>query len=465
MSSIEDLDLVILKGITSNKEKAISFVHEFNDAKLFSPETWNFANQVISYIKNYKELPTLQVLCEKLKGKEVAIETTKKIWSRLESTEFLPQEFSFNLEKLQERYQQREIRKLQEELADLPPQKAVERMQATLQSIRNSAGTSTFENKSVREYLPTFVENFNSRKENPDFQQGIKTGYSFIDYATNGLREADYLLICGESGHGKSLVMQNIAIQVWMQEHKLTDTSFRGGKNIIYFSLEMPYEDCFNRLISRLSGVPSRSIESAKLTREESKKVKEALDFIKRYPYEFKIVDMEHARCNYLKKVIEEDHVKYDMLFSDYIGIMSPNNKTEEADWLKQNAVSQELRQIGRNKKIPVCSALQLNRKSDGKSAADQIGLHRLARSNSIATHCTCIIQLENRENENNYADISLHIIKNRRGPKTSGKLLRNLNCCAVLDNPTEMSNEAGMEDAQFTDLEDISEDMEDLDL
>ena len=56
-----ELDLHILKAITTNRKHALEFVSE-NDAKLFAPEVWNFANVVINYIKNYKDILSKIVL-------------------------------------------------------------------------------------------------------------------------------------------------------------------------------------------------------------------------------------------------------------------------------------------------------------------------------------------------------------------------------------------------------------------
>ena len=53
------------------------------------------------------------------------------------------------------------------------------------------------------------------------------------------------------------------------QSNTIESNTFVPGKNIVYFSLEMPYENCFNRLLSSLSGVPYKKIENAKCNKEE----------------------------------------------------------------------------------------------------------------------------------------------------------------------------------------------------
>ena len=464
------LDLSILKVLTTNKTHAIEFANEC-DSKLFSPDVWNFANLVINYLKSYKELPTLRVLTEKLsKGNnEKLIEHVSKVWESVSQLDYDDKEYKHDLELLKKRFAEKQLSAVKDQLSKLEPgvmdiPKALGEMQKTIQNIKSLNQTKAYESKNIKEYLPFFVEKFNQKKENPNLEVGIKTKYSFFDYATNGVKPADFVLIAGESGFGKSLFLNNIAIQTWMQDNKINqESSFTEGKNIIYFSLEMPYEDCFIRLISRLAGVPARNIENAKISKEDFVKIKQALDFIKNYPYTFKIVDIADACANDLEAILANSDEKFDVVFVDYLGIMNTNEKSDEADWLKQGLIAYEVRAIARKYKLPIFSAVQLNRKSQSKDSSENIGLSRLARSGTIATHATHVIQIENRPQEEMHPDFVFHMIKNRKGPKGKGVLYKNLSCATLIDKPMEVEES----DAKFTDYdpEDISDEIEDLEI
>lgn len=223
----------------------------------------------------------------------------------------------------------------------------------------------------------------------------------------------------------------------------------------------MPYEDCFNRFISRLSGVQSRKIENASLDKEEFLKIKKCLDFINKYPYDFRIVDIANACANDLDAILNDCNEHFDAIFIDYLGIMKTNEKNDEADWLKQGLIAYEVRGIGRKYSKPVFSAVQLNRKSGGKdkSSSDNIGLSRLARSGTIATHATHVIQIENRAAEENYPTFVYHIIKNRKGPKGKSTLIKNLACATLIDDRKEEDT------TEFTDVDDISSKIDLLDI
>ncbi len=460
-----NLDLTVLKTLLTNKKYALEFSNEENP-KLFDSNFWNFAHIVTTYVKNYKDLPTLRVLTDKLLNNTAKTEYVTKVWGQIDAVSCNDLEYKHDLEKLKKRYAEKQLLTLKDSLdkvqaGTLDLDKALEEVQKTTQSIKTLNKQKTYENLSIKEYLPSFVEKFNAKKNDPNLDRGLMTKYSFLDHCTNGLKPADFVLIAGESGFGKSLFLNNIAIQVWMQDNTVDNPIFTTGKNIIYFSLEMPYEDCFNRLLSRMSGVPSRSIENADLTREEFDRVKKCLDFISKYPHNFKIVDLINASANDLELILLEDE-SYDSIFIDYLGIMETNDKSDEADWLKQGRVSQEVRAIGRKFKKPLFSAVQLNRKTAGKESSESVGLNRLARSGTIATHATHVVQIENRPNEEDHSDFIYHLIKNRKGPKGKGVLLKHLACATLLDS-SKPENEEINYDEYFKNQDDISDILEDL--
>jgi hypothetical protein len=144
---------------------------------------------------------------------------------------------------------------------------------------------------------------------------------------------------------------------------------------------------------------------------------------------------------------------------------MNSNQKNDDADWLNQGVISYEIRAIARKHKLPIFSAVQLNRKPQGKSKEpeDNIGLARLARSATIATHATHVIQIESRSEEEKKSDFIYHFIKNRKGPKGKGTLIKNLKCATLIEGQSSESPD----DTQFGmygDI-DISDQIDDLEL
>ncbi len=224
------LDLQILKVLTQNKKYALDFVSSC-DVKIFSPEVWNFANIVINYIKAYKDVPTLRILLEKNSKNEKLMEHIKNIWSHLEETPYDDKEYKHDLERLKNRFSEKQLVSVKDQMNNidfnsLDVDKTVGSLQKTIQNIKNLSYQKTYDSKSLKDALPWFTEHFKLKKEDPNFNKGIPTGYSFIDYATNGVKPSDFVLVCGESGHGKSTLLANIAMNIWKGENKIGDEKF-----------------------------------------------------------------------------------------------------------------------------------------------------------------------------------------------------------------------------------------------
>lgn len=467
---ISELDLVVLKTLLNNKKHALDFASE-GDPKIFSPETWNFAQVILGYIKTFKDIPTLKVVVERLsKGNnEKLVETIKNIWSQIDNVTYDDKEYKHNLDKLKKRFAEKQIKIQQESLAKFDPTtmdigKAVKEMQQTIQSIKSLHQVRSYDRKTLKEAIPVFKEEYNAKLENPNFDTGIKTGYSYLDQATDGLRPGELILIGGESGGGKSMLLMNIAVQMWLQ-HNTLDTpeeSFGPGNSVLYFSLEMPFRPCLNRVLSRMSGNPSKLIRNAKLDSDQADKLKKALRFIKRYPYEFEIVDIPRgATMEQLEIIFEEAKAHYNpkIIVIDYLGLMDYDGGKEMDDWLKLGKISEKIHEFARVHNVITLSAVQLNR-TKGAKDEDKIGLHRVGRSALILTNANIAIQIESRPNEKQYPDMKYHIIKNRDGELGNGVLIKNLSCGTLLDSKTEEDDT----EFEMRDPDDISDKIDRLD-
>lgn len=442
-----ELDLVILKTLTSNKKHALDFANE-NDPKLFSADVWNFANLVVGYVRTYKELPTQRVMVEKLaKGNnEKLIDHVKKVWEELDHVSYNDREYKHDLERIKKRYAEKQVSAIKETLSKQEPgsmdiSKAIGEMQKTVQTIKALSQVKAYERKTLKEAVPIFRDEYTAKQNDPNFDKGVRTGYSYLDSVTDGLRPSELVLIGGESGAGKSMLLMNMAIQMWMQDNTtdMTD-NFGPGQSILYFSLEMPFKPCLNRVLARMSGNPSKKIRAATLNTDEAAKLKKSLKFISNYPYQFEIVDIPRgATMESLELIYEEAKANYDpkIIVIDYMGLMNYEG-AEMEDWLKLGKISEKIHEFARVHNLTVLSAVQLNRGKGGKDADDKIGLHRIGRSALIMQNANIAIQIETRPNEKGYPDMYYHLIKNRDGELGKGKMIKSLAAGTLIDEKVD---------------------------
>lgn len=468
--NLSALDLSILKSITTNKKHALDFANDC-DSKLFLPEVWVFANTIVGYIRTHKELPTLRVITEKLnKGNnEKQLESIKGVWAELDKITVNDHEYKHDLEKLKNRFAEKQLIATKEILAKLDPgsidiNKSVQELQKTVQSIKSLHQTRSFERRTLKEDVAIFRDEYNAKTEDPNYDAGIRTGYSFLDHVTDGARPGELWLIGGESGGGKSMLLMNMAIQLWLQNNTIDmdEPQFTLGNNIVYFSLEMPFKPCRNRIYGRLSKNPTKLIRSAKLNSEEANRLKKVLRFITKYPSQFEIIDIPRgATMENIELLYEEAKLVYDpkIVVIDYLGLMDYDG-TDMEDWLKLGKIAEKMHEFARVHNCTVLSAVQLNRPKGAKEE-DKIGLHRIGRSALIMQNANVAIQIETRANEKSYPDMKYHLIKNRDGELGSAVLIKDLACGSLQDQKVEEDPTT----FELRDPDDISAKIELLDL
>jgi replicative DNA helicase len=470
---MDKLDLNILKTLISNKKFAVDFSIEY-DSRLFSAESWNAANIILNYIKTYKEVPTLRVILERLAktNNHTLTEYMKNMWSELDLVSYDEREYKHDLELLKKRFAERQIFEARDKLSKYDEgavdiSRAIGDLQKTVQSIKDLNRTKVFNKKTLKEAAPIFREEYTARMENPNFGTGILTGYRFLDLVTDGVKPSEMLLVAAESGGGKSMLLSNLSIQMWLQKNKVEmEKDFTKGYNILYFSLEMPFKPCMNRVLGRLSNNRTSSIRRATLNQEEIKRLKLALRFIKNYPYTFEIVDLPSgATIQTIEQIYEESKLFYtpDVVVVDYLGLMKHENSADLDDWLSLGHISESLHEFARIHNCVVLSAVQLNR-AKGKEVEDKIGMHRIGRSALIMHNADIGLQINKRQNEEKYPDMDVHVIKMREGHTTNGRLIKCLANATILDDEPN-PNEVDPTEFVDYDVNDISEKMKLLDI
>jgi len=451
---MHDLDLVILKVLTTNKKYGLEFASQFKE-NIFAPKYLRFAKTVIDYLRIYKNVPTNRILKEKaLASKnETFIKYINDILDQLDKVQYDDTEYVHDLEKFKNRFSEQLLNKLRESLSnEINISKNVNEIQNTLQNIKGLDSVKAYNQSTLKEGLRDFKMRYRAKLENPNFGIGTLTGLSWLDFTLGGLRNGELMLIGGETGSGKSMLLMNMAINMWLQGNTIEmEQNFKEGCDVLYFSLEMPLEDCQDRMVSRLAMVPQKKIRDAKLDDEESSKMSEALKFIDRYPYDLEIVDVPRGATIETIELIFNDvcmrRRKPSVVVVDYLGLMDYEG-TETEDWLKYAKISEQLHEFGRVHDVVMLSAFQLNNIGQPKPGETAIGLHRISRSKQIAHNANFVIQIEKRKNEQECTDVSLHLIKSRRTELGAFKLHKDLSCCAMIDkqfvegsNPDDISS------------------------
>lgn len=182
------------------------------------------------------------------------------------------------------------------------------------------------------------------------------TGWADIDKKLYGGFERGGLnIFAGQSGSGKSLFLQNLAIN-WA----------KAGHNVVYISLELSEKLCSMRLDAMITGYGTNEV--LKNVEDVSMRLG---TFKKKYKGELCVKQMPNG-CTandiraYIKEYEIQRGIKVDAVLLDYLDLCMPMSvKVSPSDmFVKDKYVSEELRNLAVDLNVLFCTASQLNRSS-----------------------------------------------------------------------------------------------------
>jgi len=185
------------------------------------------------------------------------------------------------------------------------------------------------------------------------------TGWETFDkYLYGGFNTGELNIFAGGSGSGKSLFMQNLALNWALQ-----------GKNVVYISLELSEELSSMRLDAMLTGMGTKDVM------KNASDVELRVKMASKKAGGLQIIQMKNG-CTvndiraYLKEFQIQKNIRVDALLVDYLDLMMPVTvKVNPNDqFIKDKFVSEELRNLAIELGILFVTASQLNR-----SAVDEI--------------------------------------------------------------------------------------------
>ena len=183
----------------------------------------------------------------------------------------------------------------------------------------------------------------------------ISTGWQNLDKKLfGGFNRGELNIFAGGSGAGKSLFLQNLAVN-WAQ----------AGLNVCYISFELSEQLTAMRLDAMMTNIPTRKvfpeIDNVEMKVKMLKKKSGNLQ-IKYLPSGSNVLDVR----TYLKELELKNKKKVDCILIDYLDLMMPKSKRiSPADlFIKDKYVSEELRNLVVEKQCVLATASQLNRAS-----------------------------------------------------------------------------------------------------
>ena len=256
----------------------------------------------------------------------------------------------------------------------------------------------------VKETLEITFERLDELSKTRGKLRGVPTGLKGLDRMLSGLQNENLIILAARPSVGKSSFAINIA------QYAATEAK----KGIAVFSLEMGREMVVDRMISAQAGIDNWKIATGNLDPEDFEKygiaageLAEAPIFIDDTPG----IGILEMRAKTRRLMLEN---QIDLVIVDYMQLMrAPQAESRVQEVSK---ISQGLKNLAREMKVPVLALSQLSRAIEQRGGEKKPQLSDLRDSGSIEQDADIVMFLYRPDDEDRQ-NLKLIVAKHRNGP------------------------------------------------
>src|SRR3972149_1354652 len=233
--------------------------------------------------------------------------------------------------------------------------------------------------------------------------RGVPTGFGDLDKKLSGLQDSTLVIVAARPSMGKSTLVMNIAQNLGVKEKVPVGV----------FSLEMSKEQLVDLMLASQSDVDAWKITTGNLKEEDFEKLSEAMGGLAEAPIfidDTPGISIMGMRTKARRLQMEEG---LKLLIVDYLQLIHGRDLENRVQEVSE--ISQALKNLARELKIPVLACSQLSRAGESRQA--QIPqLSDLRESGGIEQDADVVMFLY-REDPEDFENVKLSIAKHRSGP------------------------------------------------
>lgn len=261
----------------------------------------------------------------------------------------------------------------------------------------------------VREALAESFDRLDELHKQAGVLRGVPSGFGDLDNLLAGFQRSNLIILASRPGIGKTSLALNIAQHVAVSEKR----------PVGFFSLEMSKEELVDRLLVGQAEIDAWSLKTGRLGEEDFTKLSDAMGILAEAPLfidDTPALTVLEMRSKARRLQVEQG---LDLAIVDYLQLVVSRkleNRVQEV-----SEISQSLKNLARELKIPILAISQLSR------AVEQRGTKRpqladLRESGAIEQDADVVMFIW-REDEDNIENVNLDIAKHRNGPLGQVKL------------------------------------------
>lgn len=267
-------------------------------------------------------------------------------------------------------------------------------------AISQNHGSKAF--TSIKDTLVESFERLDELQRSGGELRGVPTGFADLDSLLAGMQKSNLLILAARPGMGKTAFALNIA------HHVVVSAKQRVG----VFSLEMSREELVDRLLVSQADIDAWRLKTGRLDSQDFMKLSDAMGVLadaQLYIDDTPGLSIFEMRTR-ARRLMTEHHI--DFLIVDYLQLAQGRTKDNRVQEVGE--ISQGLKNIARELKIPVLALAQLSRavESRGERVPQ---LSDLRESGSIEQDADVVLFLYRKDDDVREA-VNLKIAKHRNG-------------------------------------------------
>lgn len=262
---------------------------------------------------------------------------------------------------------------------------------------------------SVRDVLSESFDRLDELHKKPGELRGVPSGFSGLDNLLAGFQASNLIILAARPGIGKTAFALNIAQSI------AADLK----RPIGFFSLEMSKEELIDRLLVSQADIDAWRLKTGRLSEDDFVRLSDAMGVLADAPLfidDTPALSILEMRSKARRLQVESG---LDLIIVDYLQLAQGRrleNRVQEV-----SEISQGLKNLARELKVPVIALSQLNRSVEQRGSRKP-QLADLRESGAIEQDADVVMFLW-REDEDENENVVLDIAKHRNGPLGQLKL------------------------------------------
>jgi len=233
--------------------------------------------------------------------------------------------------------------------------------------------------------------------------RGVSTGFVDLDDCLAGMQPSNLVILAARPGMGKTAFSLNIAQHVAVHDHM----------PVGIFSLEMSKEELVDRLLVAQADIDAWKLKTGRLGEEDFSKLSDAMGVLADAPIYIddtpgmSVLEMRTKA----RRLMAERGLK--LIIVDYLQLIRGRGLENRVNEVSE--ISQGLKNLARELKVPVLSLSQLSRAVEQRGTK-QPQLSDLRESGAIEQDADVVMFLF-REDDDEMESVKLSVAKHRNGP------------------------------------------------